>query len=105
MNQTAVFVEHPVVPKRAGAVLIAAGTAAHLSVRRCSAEGEIRVVNNDYAVGGLEARNVRANRYDFACAVGSRDQAARAVVCWGPGEGAVGDCGYNVCQYESCIVK
>lgn len=90
MNQTAVFVEHPVVPKRAG-------TAAHLSVGRCSTEEEVRVVHNDYAVGGLEARNVRANCYHFACAVGSWDQAACVVVCWGPGEGAVGDCGYIVC--------
>lgn len=97
MNQTAVFVENPVVSEGAGAVLIATGATGHLSVGRCSAEGEVRVVHNDYAVGGLEARNVRANCYDFACAVGSPDQATRAVVCWGPGEGAVGDCGYNVC--------
>ena len=66
MDQTAVFIENPMVPERAGAVLIAAGATGHLSVGRCSAEGEVRVVHNDYAVGGLEARNVRANRYDFA---------------------------------------
>lgn len=73
MNQPAVCVEDAVAPESAGAVFVAAGNAGHLRVSWRRAVGEVWVVDDDYAIGGFEARNVRASCYDLARAIRARD--------------------------------